>query len=194
MSTAVGLWGERGFQRGRHGLNDSQRSVASMSQSWDFREKGQHLCSSWQMISFHLLPSFTNGLEAVFKGEMENVIFSHIFLLLLKLQSKILLGRDMINKCHLKTWRKCSLRKFEFSVQFRSANTLCFLCQVCFEDCSSTTEGVNYEDTLSLHSRVLEVSRLYRKYILKALWLVYMMIKITKYFSYLYEKNHTGIA
>lgn len=46
---------------------------------YGFRETGQHLCNSRQMILLHLLPSLTNGLEVVFVGGMENALYIVIF-------------------------------------------------------------------------------------------------------------------
>lgn len=55
-----------------------------MSQSWGFRDLGQHLCSSCQNILLPLLPPFTNTFKTVFKGGTENIISHHTLLLLLK--------------------------------------------------------------------------------------------------------------
>lgn len=58
---------------GCDGPKNSRESVCG------FRETGQHLCNSRQMILFRLLPSLTKSLEVVFVGGMENAIFIVIF-------------------------------------------------------------------------------------------------------------------
>lgn len=69
----------------REGSVGGYESSKSRSESaYGFREMGQHLHNSRQMILLHLLHSVTNGLQIVIVGGMENAIFIVIFFVVIK--------------------------------------------------------------------------------------------------------------